>query len=223
MIKLGDKPITDIRIGDKPVLEVYKGEERVWGGVCWNQLIIDGNFTEGLSGYNNAVGVEASVENNILTLYNNPNITPNNGSLGIRNGGLNLIDYNHKLLLMIDAKRSEGSQRDISQITTFGVITYLRDDYTDDWKRYHMFFRAPSKEDADSTSCSGMIYNREKDSTAYYKNFMLFNLTLMYGEGREPNTLEEFLSDYKKWFGKELEYAEYCRGEWLDIYKQDEH
>ena len=62
-----------------------------------------------------------------------------------------------------------------------------------------------------------MIYSRDKNTTKHYKNFMIFNLTLMYGEGREPNTLEEFLSDYKKWFGKELEYEEYCEGKWLDI------
>lgn len=218
MIKIDDKLITDIKLGEQPVIEVYKGEERVWGGVLWNQMIYNGNFAEGLTGYNNPEGVVPRVEDNVLIMYNDPDIVPNNGSISYSaNVAKNYIKHDDKLLVMIDCKRDGGTATSILQMTIYGKITYLSKVPTEDWQRYYMFLKATSLEDATSSSISGMIYNRARGYTWYYKNFMVFNLTLMYGKGREPNTLEEFLADYKKWFGKELEYEEYCTGRWLDI------
>lgn len=42
---------------------------------------------------------------------------------------------------------------------------------------------------------------------------LLIDLTLIYGEGNEPSTAEEFEQDYFNWFGKPLTYEEYTAGE----------
>lgn len=40
----------------------------------------------------------------------------------------------------------------------------------------------------------------------------IFDLTLIYGTGNEPTTVEQFENDYQKWFGKPLTYEEYDSG-----------
>lgn len=45
----------------------------------------------------------------------------------------------------------------------------------------------------------------------------LFDLTLIYGEGNEPTTVEQFEDDYKQWFGKPLTYEPYNAGELIPV------
>lgn len=49
-----------------------------------------------------------------------------------------------------------------------------------------------------------------------YSDFMLYpmliDLTLIYGAGNEPSTVEAFEADYYKWFGKQLTYEPYSAG-----------
>lgn len=40
-----------------------------------------------------------------------------------------------------------------------------------------------------------------------------FDLTLIFGEGNEPTSVEQFEADYEKWFGKPLTYEPYNAGE----------
>ena len=46
---------------------------------------------------------------------------------------------------------------------------------------------------------------------------MLSDLTLIYGEGNEPTTVEQFEDDYKQWFGKPLTYEPYNEGELIPV------
>lgn len=55
-------------------------------------------------------------------------------------------------------------------------------------------------------------YGTNDDDTISFKDIMLIDLTLIYGEGNEPSTPEQFEEDYRKWFGKSLEYEEYDEG-----------
>lgn len=52
----------------------------------------------------------------------------------------------------------------------------------------------------------------EEANTYSVKNPILFDLTLIYGQGNEPTTAEQFEADYQRWFGKPLEYEEYDEG-----------
>lgn len=55
--------------------------------------------------------------------------------------------------------------------------------------------------------CSGYT------SGDFYGYMSLFDLTLIYGAGNEPTTVEQFEADYEKWFGKPLTYEPYNAGE----------
>lgn len=48
--------------------------------------------------------------------------------------------------------------------------------------------------------------------TITIKNIIAIDLTLIYGEGNEPTTPEQFEADYQRWFGKPLTYEEYDAG-----------
>ena len=44
------------------------------------------------------------------------------------------------------------------------------------------------------------------------KNLVCFDLTLIYGAGNEPTSVEQFEADYQRWFGKPLTYEPYDVG-----------
>lgn len=51
-----------------------------------------------------------------------------------------------------------------------------------------------------------------ENTVAKVRRPMLFDLTLIYGAGKEPTTVEQFEMDYKRWFGRILEYENYSEG-----------
>lgn len=59
------------------------------------------------------------------------------------------------------------------------------------------------------------LHVRIKSNTkigTYNLYIFAFDLTLIYGAGKEPTTVEQFESDYQRWFGHQLEYEEYDEG-----------
>jgi hypothetical protein len=50
------------------------------------------------------------------------------------------------------------------------------------------------------------------NGTAVIKDVLFIDLTLIYGEGNEPSTPEQFEQDYFNWFGKPLTYEPYDAG-----------
>lgn len=52
----------------------------------------------------------------------------------------------------------------------------------------------------------------DADTVAKVRRPMLFDLTLIYGAGKEPTTVEQFELDYKRWFGRLLEYENHNEG-----------
>jgi len=48
-------------------------------------------------------------------------------------------------------------------------------------------------------------------------SFVCFDLTLIYGEGNEPTTVEQFEADYQKWFGHPLAYEPYNAGSLIPV------
>ena len=59
----------------------------------------------------------------------------------------------------------------------------------------------------------GMIVSSASTTTNIKQsNYNILDLTLIYGAGNEPTTVEQFEADYKRWFGKPLSYEEYDAG-----------
>ena len=63
-----------------------------------------------------------------------------------------------------------------------------------------------------SANCNLYYFQTNKTGTVTFKESMVIDLTLIYGAGNEPETVEEFESDYERWFGKPLTYEEYDAG-----------
>lgn len=57
-----------------------------------------------------------------------------------------------------------------------------------------------------------MVANESHSFVSKYEGINLFDLTLIYGAGKEPTTAEQFEADYQRWFGKPLTYEEHDEG-----------
>ena len=166
--------------------------------IAWNQLVLNGNFSDD-SAWENVYNGTLSISNNIATLT-----ADSSGEAYIGNI---MTLYAHKYLFNVSAKPS---------VTTNIIIR---------WENLGVNVEATA--DA-WTTCKGItnitynagtlhqlqlsFYAISANDSVQLKNVQIIDLTLIYGEGNEPTTVAEFEVDYQKWFGKPLTYEEYDEG-----------
>lgn len=62
------------------------------------------------------------------------------------------------------------------------------------------------------------IYAVIEDTPNFYvKDYVVIDLTLMFGAGNEPTNAADFEADYLRWFGKPLAYEDYNPGELISV------
>lgn len=190
----------DIANGLAEVVGV-KGESR-----AWNQLVKNGNFKDGIEGWNIIDGAEATVENGALT-FPSLGVSGNNRIVQIFT---NDIVPSHKYITLFEGKKDDldavvGATIYVNGVGDSVLIT------SDSWKKYAKFFFDSGQVTAGSINGIYLI-NGLSNGNAYFRNIQLFDLTLIYGAGKEPSTPEQFEADYQRWFGKALTYEEYDSG-----------
>lgn len=124
------------------------------------------------------------------------------------------ISSNHKVLLILIFKSNftnplrftylDGNNNSISSSYDYyrrnewNICSHISDGIT---------FSASSGLRVNSSYIEGEYISLPKNG-----GFQVYDLTLIYGEGNEPSTPEEFEADYLKWFGKPLTYEPYDAG-----------
>lgn len=116
---------------------------------------------------------------------------------------------NHKYLILVDILSSyemhyycylqNGSHADLGNVPK------------DKWTKCRVIKSLTANVNSGIRIQPAIVIN-DADYTYSVKNYMLIDLTLIYGEGNEPTTPEQFERDYKLWFGKELTFEPYDKG-----------
>lgn len=223
-------PIMDIHYGENPTLEdqefMYRqtadgelvGEnidkayiERIKGNtVAWNQLVKNGDFGSGTTGW--------TPTNGTITANNNE-CTYTVTTTGIGTSLAQTLDnvvLGHKYYISLSVKYNNHVPNETGNLApafgfggkyiyeeNFSLGTYKRVSgiitTTSDAKTLGLYLRTQSN--------GGAV-----GDTINIKNIIVFDLTLIYGDGNEPETAEEFEADYERWFGKPLSYEAYDEG-----------
>jgi hypothetical protein len=216
-------PIMDIRYGENPTMEdqefMYRqtaggtlvGEsidkayiERIKGNtVALNQLVQNGNFADGTTGWiarqsggltaSNGVGsiLKKSASNN--NIYNRVNIINGNKYYF----KVRVVRANATTTISAREEMYSGLNRYITEFRQAGVVSLIKS--FDINAKYLTFNTNDETLDIDEEMCA-------------FTDIVLIDLTLIYGAGNEPETVEEFEADYERWFGKPLSYEEYDEG-----------
>lgn len=172
--------------------------------IAWNQLVENGNFADGTTGWD-TYNVTISVSNNEAEV-----------TLGNIYGGISQSPryvVGHKYYYCSQVKTSEGERKiyissNVNQISKSINAT----------NTYHTLSGIASIISADSMFA---IEAKNGDGWSagekyYVKNVMLIDLTLIYGEGNEPTTVEEF----ETWLANNVGlkgYYEYCPGKLVNF------
>lgn len=152
--------------------------------IKWNQLVQNGNF-DGTTGWGSGSG-SISASDNIGTLL----ATAQNGQAYYDVSGL---ITGHQYLVVASLKLTTGTT-DVRLIGNIGnaVSAYTASNTT--WQMLSAICTA--------SGATGSIIIRDGRSSDWdaiqIKNVMLLDLTDIYGAGKEPTTVEEFVRDYPK-------------------------
>lgn len=173
---------------------------------------------------------------NQLAQYSNALFSANNGTLTISGTELTYISNNtdniHSILskqfnvpnqhilfavgLVKFSRYLPATEKEYNGIRPSGVpvvdIIYQPVTQIDTFQKSYVF----AKINGTSVLQFRVGYTTEK-TDIYIKNFMFFDLTLIYGAGNEPDTPEQFEADYQQWFGKPLTYEPYNAGELIPV------
>lgn len=168
--------------------------------LAWNQLVQNGNFANN-NNWSTGDGISFTVTSNVAKLTKNTSVS---GS-GFISQAINLI-VGHKYLIGFDAKCATGCRvRIITYSSSFGVETLYP------WTELSSWTRVATVVTLAKDNESYRIYaDNGADSSVNVdvevKNVILVDLTLMFGAGDEPTTVEEFESMFP------LPYYEYNAG-----------
>lgn len=185
--------------GNGGVLGVHQGNAYVkairGNTVVWNQLLKNNSASETVNGVtftNNGDGT--------FTCSGTANSLVNK-SLTL-SSDFPLLITNHSYLL-------RGCPEGGSRVTSFCLRNNEGNIYDAGEGR---IFNASST----NTSQFNISFRAGTYSTLVFKP-MLIDLTLIYGEGNEPTTVEQFEADYQKWFGHPLTYEPYNAGSLVPV------
>lgn len=197
--------------------------------IAWNQLVKNGNFADGIEGWDirNPLSNDASVKNNVVTLRLKEDLFSTYH--GLSSPPFSLV-LGHKYYRTAEVKFSDSINSNFSFCflnTGYHRVLGHSVNPSNVWQRLRDIVECNSEAvEYPTQRLSIMAVN-----TSYYdesseivewsaKNFMLFDLTLIYGAGNEPATPEQFEEDYQRWFGKPLTYEEYNEGSIRDVKAQ---
>lgn len=185
------------------MIEAIKGNT-----IAWNQLIQNGNFNN----TDNWTVVKAnfSVANNIgsVELTENPEL---NYSSYIATQGTFDIDANHKYYVSVEVLCPKTSVFKID--SNAGAIVVLQNVAANTWSKVSSIVKSTSSINTRLLLYPQLVtYGYVAGDIFKVKNIILFDLTLIYGSGKEPATVEQFEQDYFNWFGKPLTYEPYDAG-----------
>lgn len=172
-------------------IENIKGQS-----IAWNQLVQNGNFANGVVNWvKQEPTSSASVSNKVITITN-----PSGKDAALY---YNVVQKNptegHVFLSRVSCYRSKANTAYSMNFSSGSAITKN----INTWENLYIIAKV-------STGNNANVQINLRDGQ--YKNCMVFNLTLIYGIGNEPTTLEQFEADYQRWFGRTLEYEEYDAG-----------
>ena len=180
----------DTRVHDEDTLlrrqlpsTVHTGAARIasikGNTVRWNQLERYGDFPDTVT--ITVSNCTATVADNVCTLV------PSDSEALIRIGTQNVI-AGHKYLARADIKGSIGGYT--ARIRALGG----GDNYADltTTTNWQTIWKIGSQDTTVSNNAYPRVVLATPDETLYIKNFMYFDLTLIFGEGNEPATIAEF-------------------------------
>lgn len=165
--------------------------------IVWNQLVKNGNFADGTTGWNFPIGT-VSVSNNIATVnFENVYTTLRRPSLAIVSG--------HKYYISIEVKPTSLSDLSFSYglggpeyFTNEGVILNITQGTIGSTDRFTKLSKIGTftKNSNDTQQPNDIILMKftGEAQDVQVKNLMCIDLTQMFGAGNEPSTYEEYLN-----------------------------
>ena len=130
-----------------------------------------------------------------------------------RTFGFENIPSGHKILLFYLVKDAVEST---SEINRFG-IEYGPGDQIFNPIKNGIFANIVTLQIERHNVYTFIDYRCSSGTAFTMQNFMTFDLTIIYGEGNEPTTPEQFEADYQQWFGKPLTYEPYNEGSLIPV------
>lgn len=179
-------------------------EKIVGNTIAWNQLVQNGDFSDGTNGWT-ANGGTLSVANNILSHTTTTNPTAAYSLRVLQNFKSTPNHIYYACCSIMPPKNTTAIfslSRNSSQCAivgnTWNYISVIINENTTNSSLFAIWL------DFSKLLTVGDITK--------IKIPQLFDLTLIYGAGNEPSTPEEFEADYLRWFGKSLTYEPYDAG-----------
>jgi len=172
--------------------------------IVWNQLIKDSNFSKGSRYWSGSGNI--SIADNVLTLE----VTVTSGTyVGIRQSFSGIVGHKYFIDAKISTSNPTGGELYINvNNSSTGIYAHASADEENVFKRV-----------SDISTCTlpGSTVNigqieAKQGVTLRIKNPRFIDLTLIYGSGNEPTSVEQFEADYQRWFGKPLGYEPYDAG-----------
>lgn len=160
-------------------IESLKGNSLVW-----NQKVV--KITDSLTNqWGAASNLTVTIENGVITTYCK---TQENGKgfidLNLKSQGFSRIG--HKYAILVDAKSDIANTRVLACVMG-STSTYYNVNSTN-WERAICF----GEHLDDNAYCLFRMYNNTTGNTVLFRNPQLIDLTQMFDEGNEPETVEEF-------------------------------
>lgn len=164
----------------------------------WNQLVINGNC-ENTSPLNIATvrpTFTCAVGDNVAT-FTRTSSAVTDAYVGRFEAISTLITAGHKYLVCYYAKKSSSADVTLQMFPAYyGIGGYHA--ITSDWKFYADISGTFNSSSSDKTVyiLGTAISNMAEGDTISIKKLMYFDLTLIYGAGNEPTTVEQFQKDF---------------------------
>ena len=177
--------------------------------VSWNQLVQNGDFSDGTTGWTPRLTGNIQVNNSKLELIKKAN-NYNNSAIQTF---VSPLPAGHKYYAKIDVDSIyNGFLLGLYGVYQSGGIYFLSGISASG--QYSKVITARQ-------SVLRLSFNQGNitvppnidDKLCTIDNVVVIDLTLIYGEGNEPTTAEQFEADYFAWFGKPLTYEAYTAGE----------
>ena len=177
--------------------------------VSWNQLVQNGDFSDGTTGWTPRLTGNIQVNNSKLELIKKAN-NYNNSAIQTF---VSPLPAGHKYYAKIDVDSIyNGFLLGLYGVYQSGGIYFLSGISASG--QYSKVITARQ-------SVLRLSFNQGNitvppnidDKLCTIDNVVVIDLTLIYGEGNEPTTAAQFEADYEAWFGKPLTYEAYTAGE----------
>lgn len=184
--------------------------------VVWNQKVSNGNFADGTTNWTTSYVTDVQVNNNIISMKATSSTI---AIVGIRQ--YQALTKNHKYFINFNWKVDKGDES--SSQTKIKIIPNL---YAN--SEHNISNLASKTINYNTWDCNKVIYDYgldnytyqlrlflsygsssttgiKVDDIIYFKNIFIIDLTLMFGAGNEPLTVEEF----EEWLTNNVGYQDY--------------